>query len=122
VWAESSGCKNERRPARAFPVLPCALPALRGFAPRRAAQSRTLSTGNARAAQPGATRAALHAHSAALRRESARGAAPRREGARRRAKRNDTGRNDRRRMDIVAKTRDEPMLLAWASSGGELRR
>jgi hypothetical protein len=37
-------------------------------------------------------------------------------------KRNDRGRNDRRRMEIVAKTRDEPMLRAWARSGGELRR
>ncbi len=37
-------------------------------------------------------------------------------------KRNDRGRTDRRRMDIVAKTRDELMLLAWARSGGELRR
>jgi hypothetical protein len=36
--------------------------------------------------------------------------------------RNDRGRNDRRRMEIVAKTRDEPMLRAWARSGGELRR
>ena len=35
--AESSGCRNERRRARAFPVLPCAFPALRGFAPRRGA-------------------------------------------------------------------------------------
>ncbi len=83
--AELSGCRNERRRARAFPVtvLPCAFPALRSFAPRKAAQG---STGNARAAQAGATRAALRAHSAALRREGACGAAPRREGARRRAK------------------------------------
>ena len=37
-------------------------------------------------------------------------------------KRNARGSNDRRRMEIVAKTRDEPMLQAWARSGGELRR
>ncbi len=37
-------------------------------------------------------------------------------------KRNYLGRNDWRRMEIVAKTREEPMLLAWARSGGELRR
>ncbi len=37
-------------------------------------------------------------------------------------KRNDRGRNDKRRMEIVAKTRDEQMLRAWARSGGELRR
>jgi hypothetical protein len=86
VLAESSGCRNERRRARAFPVLPCAFPVLRSYAPRRAAQG---STGNARAAQPGATRAALCAHSAlsaALCSEGARGAAPRREGALCRAK------------------------------------
>ncbi len=77
MLAESSGCRNERRHARVFPVLACAFPALRGFAPRRAAQG---STGNVRAAQPGATRAVLRAHSAALCSESARGAAPRREG------------------------------------------
>jgi hypothetical protein len=83
VLAESSGCRKERRRARAFPVLHCAFPALRGFAPRRAAQGRT---GNARAAQPGATRAALRVHSAALCSEGALGAAPSREGALRRAK------------------------------------
>ncbi len=66
MQAESLGCRNAWRRARAFLVLPCAFPALRGSTPRRAAQGRT---GNARAAQPGAKRAALRAHSAALRRE-----------------------------------------------------
>jgi hypothetical protein len=37
-------------------------------------------------------------------------------------KRNDRGGNDRRRMEIVAKTKDEPMLRAWARSSSELRR
>ncbi len=45
-------------------------------------------------------------------RPGARSAAPRREGVWRRAKRNYRGRNDRRRKEIVAKTRDELMLLA----------
>jgi hypothetical protein len=119
VRAESSGCRNERRRARTFPVLPCAFPALRGFAPRRAAQG---STGNARAAQPGATRAALRTHSAACA-AKARGV-PRLAGKVRGAarKRNDRERNERRRMEIVPKTRDELMLRAWARSGGELRR
>ncbi len=81
--AESSGCRNERFRARAFPLLPCAFPALRGFAQRRAAQG---STGNARAVKPGTTRAALRAHSAGLCREGARGAEPHREGTQRSAK------------------------------------
>ncbi len=41
MLAESSGCRNARRRAREFPVLPCAFPALRGFASCRAAQGST---------------------------------------------------------------------------------
>ncbi len=42
------------------------------------------------------------------------------QGRRASRKRNYRGRNDRMRIEIVAKTRDEQMLLAWARSGGEL--
>jgi hypothetical protein len=81
-----AGCGLSRRvQERAAPIarVPCATLRVPRAARFRAAQG---STGNTRAARPGATRAAQRAHDAALFREGARGAAPRREGARRRVK------------------------------------
>ncbi len=113
--AESSG---RARRARAFPVLPCAFPALRGFAPRRAAQGSTALA--LRSQAPRALRCARTVQRCAGTARVVPRLAGKARGAAR--KRNDWGRNDRMRMEIVAKTRDELMLRAWARSGGELRR
>ena len=119
--AESSGCRNERRRARAFPVLPCAFPALRGFAPRRGA-------GTVRNAWRRSSRPALRVPRAAQGiRWRACSAAPCKKGARAVPRRVGTvrgaacNRNDRRRMGILAKARDDTMWRAWAARSGEER-
>ena len=115
--AESSGCRNERRRARAFPVLPCAFPALRGFAPRRGVGMRGAVPHVRLCAFP-----ALHREFDGVR------AVPRRARKARaqcRAACNARGaacnRNDRRRMGILAKARDDTMWRAWAARSGEER-
>jgi hypothetical protein len=116
VLAGSSGCRNERRRARAFPVLhwerAARFRAEHGRTGQHRERARCIARRcAARAVQP-LQRCAAKARTVPHLAGKARGAA---------RKRNDRGRNDRRRMEIVAKTRDEPMLRAWARSGAQAR-
>ncbi len=86
VWRALVPAAGTSGTARARSLC-CPARSLRCAVSRRAGKH----TGNTCAAQPGATRAALRAHSAALCSEGARGAASSKEGARCRAKKKRLG-------------------------------